>query len=131
MVEQVLGGKHGIDVDEDAIGGLALAGVAGHDIAVIEVRIPSGVDAESAPVIRAGKASLSLTESSTAIAIWLIDCTSQSASWSSSGECEDRIPITRQPARFPALIRRPRLRSRHNRLVFWKAAPLPGDNPPG
>ena len=39
VVEQVFGSELGIDVDQHAVGSLALAGMAGHGIAVIEMRM--------------------------------------------------------------------------------------------
>lgn len=44
VVEQVLGPKLAIDVDQHPLGGLTLAGVAGHGIAMIEIRMPGRIE---------------------------------------------------------------------------------------
>jgi hypothetical protein len=43
-VEQVFRAEFGVHMDEDALGGLALAGVAGHGVAVVEVWLRGRVD---------------------------------------------------------------------------------------
>jgi hypothetical protein len=51
VVEQVFGGELSVDLDEHAIGGLALAGVARYGIAVIEMRVRGRVNIYDAAVL--------------------------------------------------------------------------------
>ena len=51
VVEQVLGSEFGVDVDEHAASGLALAGMAGDGIPMIEVRMPDGIDLDGFPAV--------------------------------------------------------------------------------
>ena len=51
VIEKVLGPKLRIEMDKHTMGGLALAGMAGHGIAVIQVRMLRRVDLNGTPVI--------------------------------------------------------------------------------
>jgi hypothetical protein len=56
VVEQVFRAKVGIDMDEHPVGGLSLARMAGHGVAVVQVRVRSGVDLDAATVVPKGQA---------------------------------------------------------------------------
>ena len=51
VVEQVLGSKFGVDVDEYAVGSLALAGMTRDGIAVVQMRMPGRIDLDRAAVV--------------------------------------------------------------------------------
>jgi hypothetical protein len=52
VVDEVPGSQFCVDVDEDAIRGLALAGMTGDGIAMIQVRMLSGVDAHASASVQ-------------------------------------------------------------------------------
>ena len=50
-VEQILGTQFGVHVNEDTVGSLSLAGVAGHGITVVEMRMLDRVEFNGAATI--------------------------------------------------------------------------------
>src|SRR5208282_3475920 len=51
-VEQVLRAQLGVHVNEDAVGSLSLAGVAGHGITMVEMRMFVGIEFDRAPTVQ-------------------------------------------------------------------------------
>src|SRR5208283_3318520 len=50
-VEQILSAQLGVYVDKDTVGSLSLTGVAGHGIAMIEMRMQAGIESERAATV--------------------------------------------------------------------------------